>query len=68
MGNKFDQQAQLFGQSERYTIMIPSEFYRLIQDKLKTPYAIFEFSKAFMGDNALKFTYSLSKKQFIPLC
>ena len=68
MGNKFDQQAQLFGQSERYTIMIPSDLYRLIQDKLKTPYAIFEFFKAFLQDDALKFTYSMNKKQFLPLC
>ena len=62
MGNKFDQQAQLFGQSERYTIMIPQDFFRLIQDKLKTPYAIFEFFRAFLADDDLKFTYSLNKK------
>lgn len=48
--------------------MIPSDLFRLIQDKLKTPYAIYEFFKAFMQDEQLKFTYSLNKKQFIPLC
>ena len=48
--------------------MIPSDLFRLIQDKLKTPYAIFEFFKAFLQDDLLKFTYSLNKKQFIPLC
>ena len=48
--------------------MIPSDLHRLILDKLKTPYAIFEFFKAFLQDDALKFTYSMNKKQFIPLC
>ena len=67
MGNKFDQQAQLFGQSERYTIMIPSDLFRCIQDKLKTPYAIYEFFKAFLKEDALRFTYSMNKKTFIPL-
>ena len=68
MGNKFDQQAQNFGQSERYTIMIPSDLFRLLQDKLKTPYAIFKFFKSFLADDAVKFTYSVNKKQFILLC
>lgn len=48
--------------------MIPSDLFRLIQDKLRTPYSIFEFFKAFLADDALKFTFSLNKKQFIPLC
>ena len=40
----------------------------MLQDKLKTPYAIFKFFKAFLADDAVKFTYSLNKKQFIGLC
>lgn len=62
MGNKFDQQAQLFGQSERYTIMVPQDLQRLIQDKLKTPYSIYEFFKAFLNEPAVQFTYSMNKK------
>ena len=47
--------------------MIPSDLFRCIQDKLKTPYAIYEFFKAFLKEDALRFTYSMNKKTFIPL-
>ncbi len=48
--------------------MIPSDFFRMIQDKFKTPYAIFEFFKAFLKEDALRFTYSMDKENFISLC
>ena len=67
MGNKFETQAQLFGQSERYTIMVPQAFERLTNEHFKTPYAIFEFFNAVLAEEYLTFSYVLTKKQFVEL-
>ena len=42
MGNTFQTLATQFSQSERYSCVIPTPLYRIITERLKTPYQIRE--------------------------
>ena len=68
MGNKFETLSSHFSQNERYTVIVPNEITKILQEYLKTPYAIFDFCTNLFAEPCLQFGYTMSKKEFILLC
>jgi len=62
MGNKFENLANQFGQSERYSIVVPQSIVKVLTELVKTPYALYDLFTQALKEPQLMYSYVLTKK------
>jgi hypothetical protein len=65
MGNRFETLSANFSQHDRYSVIVPVELVKILQENLKNPYLIYDFCNNMFSEPCMVFGYTMNKKEFI---